>query len=113
MNTEQKKRHDEAWKILDDLGANLGQKIKIRSAFASIREEEMPFIDVHYKNGQEIEYYSSKHLKIKNMMFETMEEVNLANAIFFAMNGKTFTINDFELIFKVTLRLLKFDSAWS
>lgn len=47
-------RHDTAWKLLEDKGLTLGERVRVRSAFVewSGYKEEYPFVAIKYKKGE-------------------------------------------------------------
>jgi hypothetical protein len=108
-----KEIHDKAWNLLEEKGLKLGEKMMVRSAFVtwSGYKEEYPFIERSYKKGK-IEYYHSSYKMIDNFMFETENEVVLANAIFLNMNLIDAT-NEFREMFKYTCRLIGLNTKWS
>lgn len=102
--------HDKAWNLLEDKGLKLGEKMMVRSHFASTYKDEYPFISVKHEKG-EVKYYFSDIEEIKNLMFETEKEVILANAIFENVKDK-FNINEFIQMLKFTFRILNVSSSW-
>lgn len=106
-------RHDTAWKLLEDKGLTLGERMMVRSSFVewSGYKEEYPFVVIKYKKG-EVECYHSEYEMIKQFMFNTREEVILANAIYVNMNEIT-NNNDFIQMFKYTCRIIGLKTTWS
>ena len=104
--------HDKAWKLLEEKGLKLGQMMMVRSSFVSWSgyKEENPFIE-RTRKGDEY-YYHSTHKMIENYMFDTEEEVVLANAIYLNMNEGCGP-NDFVQIFKYACRLMGLSNKWT
>lgn len=105
--------HDKAWNLLDEKGLSLSQKMMVRSSFVdwSGYKEEYPFIGIKYNKG-EITYYHSTYDLISNYMFDTKEEVILANAIYLNMN-EIHGSNEFREIFKYTCRIIGLNNKWT
>lgn len=99
----------EAWKLLEDKGLKMGERMKVRSVFASTYKDEHPYITRQYQNDK---YYNSTHEEIKHMAFNSENEVVLANALYI-IQGDNFNRNDFHVQFKMILRMLQIDSAWT
>lgn len=102
--------HDKAWKLLEDKGLTLGERMMIRSNFAEMYKNEYPFISIKYRKG-EIEYYHSSIDDINNLMFKTENEVILANAIYENVKDK-FNVNEFIQMIKFTFKILGVQSGW-
>ena len=107
MNTE---LHDKAWKLLEEKGLKLGERMMVRSHFASAYKNDYPFITVKHKKG-EVEYYHSEIKEISNLMFKSEKEVIMANAIYENTKEK-FNQNDFIQHLKFTFRILGIGSDW-
>lgn len=108
-----KELHDKAWKLLEEKGLKLGEKMMVRSSFVewSGYKEKYPFINREYKKG-DVEYYYSSYDMIKSFRFKSENEVILANAIYLNMNEINGT-NEFIQIFKFTCRVIGIDNAWA
>lgn len=102
--------HDKAWQLLEDKGLTIGEKMMVRSHFASAYKDEYPFISVKHEKGN-IKYYFSDIKEINNFMFETEKEVILANAIYENVKYK-FNVNEFIQMLKFTFRILNVKSSW-
>lgn len=108
MIAEQQKR---IWDLLDTKGLTLGEKMSVRSAFASTYKDEYPFIDIELLPNHSTAY-SSTIVRIRNFRFESEEHVILANAIY--ENTKdNFNPNTFREQLTYTFRLLGIQSAWT
>lgn len=105
-----KEQHDKAWNFLDTKGLSIGEKMMVRSSFASMHQDEYPFIGIKYEKG-EVKYYHSTYDEISSLMFETEEEVVLANAIYNITRDK-FNMNDFMQQIKFTFRIILVHSKW-
>ncbi len=110
MESKQQEQHDKAWKLLEEKGLSLGERINVRTTFADAFRDDFPFIDVEH-NKKEV-MYKSKLNQISMMGFETEKEANLANSMVLAMDDK-FEINEFMYQFKMVLRLLQIESNWA
>ena len=108
----EKELHEKAWNLLEEKGLKLGERMMVRSHFVDVFKEEYPFIEIKWNKG-EIEYYRSEYSKIKNLNFETKEEVILANALYLMTKDNDFNINDFIQQIKYTCRILNYDSRWA
>jgi hypothetical protein len=98
--------HDKAWNLLEEKGFKLGEMIMIRSCFASMNADELPFIK------QEKDIFRSTLQPINSWIFKTELEANLANAMVLAM-GDNFNINSFMHQYQMILRMLKIESDWA
>jgi len=107
MNQEM---HDKAWNLLKEKGLSLGEMMTVRANFASMSKDEFPFIRTENYKG-EVTYFSTLN-EIGSWIFKTEKEVNLANAMVLAMGNK-FEINSFMHQYKMVLRMLQIESAWS
>jgi hypothetical protein len=108
MNTE---LHDKAWKLLEEKGLTLSERMIVRSDFASAYKDDYPNIAIEWNKG-EVEYYHSTIDMIKSFRFDTEKEVILANAIYENMNEIT-GINEFIQILKFAFRIIGVDSKWN
>lgn len=106
-----KEQHDIAWKLLEDKGLSLGERVTVRSSFASAYKDEIPHIEIEYEKGN-VKYYRSSHEPIRFMVFETEEEVYLANAMFKIL-GDNFNVNEFMHQYTMILRILQVKSKWA
>jgi len=112
MKEEIKNAHDKAWNDLEEAGFSTGQRVQIRAAFASVNAGKLPFIKIdEFKDGQP-KYYKSELKQISSLLFESEEEVNLANAMVFAI-GNDINVNDFIHQIKAVFRILNIESNWS
>ena len=107
MNNE---LHNKAWKLLEDKGLLINERIFVRSAFADTHKEDYPFILAKHKKG-EVEYYYSSIEQISNLAFTNEKEVILANAIYENVKD-SFNINEFIQMLKFTFRILNTQSEW-
>jgi capsular polysaccharide biosynthesis protein len=105
-----KELHDKAWNLLDEKGLTTGEKMMVRSSFASTYQNEYPYIVVKNNMGGK-KYYVSGIEEIKILMFNTKNEVILANAIYENVKDK-FNLNEFIHILKFTFRIMKVSSEW-
>jgi len=103
--------HDKAWKLLDEKKLNLSQKMMVMANFSDIFKDDYPFISIKYKKG-EIEYFKSSIDDIDSYLFESKEEVIMANAIY-ENTKENFNPNDFIQQLKYTFRILGVKSEWS
>lgn len=101
--------HDKAWNLLKDKGLSMGEMIMVRSHFASMSENEYPFI--RRKHEKDNTFYFSTHERISNIQFQTENEVILANSIYENVKDN-FNPNEFIQQFKFTLRILGVQSVW-
>ena len=108
----EKELQNKAWNLLEEKGLKLGERMMVRSHFADIFKEEYPFIEIKWNKGK-IEHYLSEYSEIKNLIFETKEEVILANALYLMTKDNDFNINDFIQQIKYTCRILNYDSRWA
>ena len=108
---ERKEIHDVAWATLTQKGLNLGERLNVRSAFVtwSGYKEQNPFIK-HDKSSDR-GYYHSTHTLIDSLMFETEEEVVLANAIYLNMD-KSCGVDNLIQMFIYTGRIIGLNSKW-
>lgn len=102
--------HNKAWNLLEEKGLKLGEKMMVRSHFASAYKDEYPFISVKHEKG-EVKYYFSDIEEIKNLMFKSEKEVIMANAIFENVKDN-FNVNEFIQMLKFTFRILNVSSSW-
>ena len=109
-----KEIHDKAWKLLDNKGLNLSEKMMVRSSFIdwSGYKNEHPFIEKKREEQLELDYYYSTYDLIKNFMFKTKNEVILANAIYINMPKSTHH-DEFIQLFKYTCRLIGLSTDWN
>ena len=105
-----KELHDKAWNLLDENGLTTGEKMMVRSSFASTFRNEYPFISVK-KNHLGSKYYMSDIEELKTLTFATENEVILANAIYENIKDR-FEINEFMNILEFTFRIMKIPSRW-
>ena len=97
---------DEAFEFMKSKGLTLNEQINLSSMFRDSFESEYPFI------RREKDFFYSEHEPIKNYRFTTENEVILANAIY-ESTKENFDLNEFNQMFKFSLRLLNVDSIWS
>jgi hypothetical protein len=102
--------HDKAFNLLEEKGLKLGERMMVRSHFASVYKDEYPFISVKHEKG-EVKYYFSDIEEIKNLMFKSEKEVIMANAIFENVKDN-FNVNEFIQMLKFTFRILNVSSSW-
>lgn len=109
--------HDQAWQLLEEKGLSLPQRMMVRSSFVKCLgyKDEYPFIEIKYGKKGVVETYRSGYDEIKHYIFETENEVILANAIYVNMldENKHANINDFIQIFKFTCRIAGVQSEWT
>lgn len=110
IKKEMYEKQNSAWKLLEEKGFSMGEKIAIRSAFALTYMNEYPFITIE-RSGEKVIFRSDLD-QIKFLIFETIEEVNLANALVI-MLGDKFDANEFIRELKHVLRILQIESNWS
>jgi len=106
-----KELHDKAWSLLDEKGLNLGEKMMIRSHFASAYKNEYPFVKAE-NNSTLGNVFRSELKEIRNFFFYSRQEVILANAIVETTNDN-FNPDYFMWQFKAVLRVLGVKSRWS
>jgi len=106
-----KELHDKAWNLLEAKGLKIGEKMMVRSHFASAHRDEYPFIKIKYCKG-EVDHYKSEIKALSSFVFYSEEEVILANSIY-EITKDNFNLNDFGHQFKYTLRLLGINSEWA
>jgi hypothetical protein len=106
----QKEIHDKAWKLLEEKQLSLGERMMVRSHFASAYKDEYPFISAKHEKG-DVKYYYSDIESIKNLRFQNENEVILANAIYENVK-ENFNINEFIQMLKFTFRILNVKSTW-
>ena len=97
---------DEVFDFINSKALTLNKQIKLSSMFRDSFESEYPFIQ------REKDFFYSEHEPIKNYRFTTENEVILANAIY-ESTKENFDLNEFNQMFKFSLRLLNVDSIWS
>ena len=103
--------HNKAWSKLDEYNVKLNDKMMIRSCFADFYKNNTQFTEtIHYKGN--VLHYKSTLSYIDNMVFQTEQEVNLANAMAIILKDRL-DINEFYSQFKYVLRILDIKSEWS
>jgi hypothetical protein len=108
-----KEQHDKAWDFLDEKGLSMGEKIAVRSHFASMFAEEYPFINQKkFRGGSGKKSYHSTYHDINYFHFDTEKEVILANAIYENIRHR-YNSNEFGQLLKFTFRLLGIENDWS
>ena len=107
----EKDLHDKAWEYLESKGFTIGEKMMIRSHFASMHKDEYPFVRCEYKKGK-VELYKSGIEKIDMLRFDSEKEVIIANAIYENVKDN-FNLNDFIQYLKFTFRIIGVNSKWS
>ena len=111
MKKEIKNLQETAWELLEKKGLTTGERMNVRTSFASTYKEEYPFIKVVYNKG-EVEYYHSEHVEISRYMFKKESEVILANAIYENIKDR-FNPNEFTQLLKFNFRLLNISNEWT
>lgn len=107
-----KDREDKAWSILEEkTDLKLGERMFIRSTYASVYKDDYPFVARKYKKGN-VEYYHSEIKEISHYNFLNEKEVILANAIYENVKDD-FNPNTFAQQLKFTFRVLGVKSVWA
>jgi hypothetical protein len=104
-------KHDIAWKLLEEKGLTLNERMMVRNHFADTFKNDHPNIGIKWDKG-EVKYFHSTITMIKNLEFETQKEVILANAIYENMNEDV-NINEFIQLLKFTFRVIGVKNNWS
>ena len=108
-------KRQETWQLLASKGFSFSERMKIENNLidASGFKESNPFIERVFKKGK-VSHYKSKHEMINHFIFETENEVVLANAIYLNMEqDANVIINDFIDLFKFTCRIIGLKSKWA
>jgi len=108
--SELQEKQKQSWELMEAKGLSIGERMKVIASYTNEYKEEYPYV-VHQREIEGI-YFKSEIKEINNYRFNTKQEVILANSIVNILGSK-FNINDFNMQFKHTLRILGIESEWS